>query len=179
MANPRSGAEPLPSSSYNATMDTVYLETTVVGHIAGRQHADPFVAARQQVSRDWWRNEAKHFAVIISQVVLDECGAGDPTAAAERLEVVDGLDLLESSDDVDALADALIRGKAIPPSEPRDAFHIAIAAVNGVKYLLTWNFKHIANAALRGRIEKICRDAGFAPPTICTPDELTGADENA
>ena len=85
--------------------------------------------------------------------------------------------MLESSDEVDALAEALIHGKAIPATEPRDAFHIAIAAVNGVEFLLTWNFRHIANASLRGRIEKICRDAGFDAPTICTPDELRGTND--
>jgi len=160
-------------------METVYLETTIVGHIAGRLHPDPFVAARQQVTRDWWLNHAPDFAVYISQLILDECSAGDPTAVAERLEVVDGVDMLESSDDVDALADALIAGMAIPASEPRDAFHIAISAVNGVEYLLTWNFKHIANASLRSRIEQICRDNGYEPPIICTPDELMGTEDGS
>lgn len=160
-------------------METVYLETTIVGHIAGRLHSDPFVAARQQVTRDWWCNRAPRFTLYVSQLVLDECGAGDPTAAAERFEVVEGLDLLASSDEVDALADALISGMALPASEPRDAFHIAIAAVNGVQYLLTWNFKHIANASLRSRIERICRDSGYEPPIICTPDELMGTEDGS
>ncbi len=35
-----------------------------------------------------------------------------------------------------------------------------------------WNCTHIANATLRSRIEKICRDAGYEPPVICTPEEL-------
>ncbi|HEX3872373.1 MAG TPA: hypothetical protein VHV77_18135 [Pirellulales bacterium] len=74
------------------------------------------------------------------------------------------IDLLASSSEVDALADALVAGKAIPASEPRDAFHIAVAAINGVQYLLTWNFKHIANASLRDRINLICREAGYEPP---------------
>jgi hypothetical protein len=87
------------------------------------------------------------------------------------------LDLLQSTDEVDELADALIAKKAVPASEPRDAFHIAIAAVNGVDYLLTWNYKHIANATLRTRIEQVCRGAGFEPPIICTPDELVGTDD--
>lgn len=134
-------------------MKSVYLETTIVGHLAGRLHPDGFVAARQQVTRDWWREVSTLHELFISQLVLDECSEGDPSAAAERLEVVKDIDLLESSDEVDRLADALIAGKAVPASEPRDAFHIAIAAVNGVNYLLTWNFKHIANASLRGRIE--------------------------
>lgn len=158
-------------------METVYLETTIVGHVAGRLHPDPFVAARQQVTRKWWENHATRFAVYISQLVVDECSAGDPAAAEERLEVVEGLDVLESWGEVDRLADALISGAAIPASEPRDAFHIAIAAVNGVQYLLTWNFKHIANATLRSKIERVCRDAGYEPPIICTPDELTGTED--
>ena len=77
------------------------------------------------------------------------------------------------------MADSLISGLAIPASEPRDAFHIAIAAVNGVEYLLTCNFKHIANASLRSRIERICRDAGYEPPIICTPDELMGTEDGS
>jgi hypothetical protein len=160
-------------------METVYIETTIVGHVAGRIYRDPFVAARQQVTRTWWRDDAPCYTIFISQLVLDECSDGDPSAAAERLEVVKNVDLIESSGEVDALAAALIAGKAIPVSEPRDAFHIAISAVNGVDYLLTWNFKHIANASLRGRIEQVCRDAGFDPPIICTPDELMGASDGS
>ena len=53
-----------------------------------------------------------------------------------------------------------------------DLVHVAIAAANGVEYLVTWNFRHIANAVARPLIESCCRQAGFAPPTICTPEEL-------
>ena len=100
-------------------------------------------------------------------------------AAAERLEMVKEIDLIEVPWEADELAAALIAGHAVPASEPRDALHIAISAVNGVNYLLTWNFKHIANASVRGRIEQICRDAGFEPPVICTPEELMGNDDGS
>jgi hypothetical protein len=76
------------------------------------------------------------------------------------------------------LVAALIAAKAIPKTEPRDAFPISIAATNRVKYLLTWNFTHLANAKVRQRIESVCRNAGFEPPTICTPDELMGLTED-
>ncbi len=66
-------------------------------------------------------------------------------------------------------------GDGVPSSEPRDALHISIAAVNGIKYLVTWNFRHIANAETREVIEQICRDNGYVPPLICSPDELVGA----
>ena len=39
-------------------------------------------------------------------------------------------------------------------------------------YLLTRNFTHIANAALRGKIGEACRAAGWTAPAICTPEEL-------
>lgn len=44
--------------------------------------------------------------------------------------------------------------------------------MNRMAYLMTWNFAHIANAALGGKIEETCRTAGVTPPTICTPEEL-------
>ena len=160
-------------------MDTVYVETTVVGHLTGRVHADPIIAARQAVTRQWWPNASLRYRLHVSQLVLDECAGGDPTAAKERLDAVASLALLDVTDAVDDLADRLTADGAIPPSEPRDAFHIAIAAVNGVQYLVTWNFKHIANATMRGRIESVCRDAGFEPPIICTPEELAGDDADA
>jgi hypothetical protein len=158
-------------------MDTVYLEATVVGHLAGRVHPDPIVAARQTATRTWWASESARYQLYVSQLVLDECAGGDASAAAERMRKIRSIDLLGSSTEVDGLAKSLIAGKAIPTTEPRDAFHVAIVAVNGMTYLLTWNFKHIANASLRHRIELICRDAGFEPPIICTPDELMGADD--
>lgn len=153
------------------------LKQPLVGHLTGRLLSDPIVAARQLTTRAWWTGDAVKFKPYISQLVLDECGDGDPMAAAERLQEIEAIEMLAISADVDALADALMLGKAVPTSEPRDAFHIAIAAVHGVQYLLTWNFRQIANAALRGWIEQICRDEGFEPPIICTPDELMGTDD--
>jgi predicted nucleic acid-binding protein len=155
-------------------METLYIETTIVGHLTGRLLADPIVASRQQLTRQWWAQCAGQYELYISQLVIDESGAGATSAARERLELIEALPLLDATLETDQLATALIAAKAIPETEPRDAFHISIAATSGVKYLLTWNFKHIANAILRKRIESVCRNAGFEPPTICTPDELMG-----
>ena len=60
----------------------------------------------------------------------------------------------------------------MPQNAIADSYHIAIAAVGGMDYLLTWNMTHIANAALRKRIDQVCRLFKVEPPTICTPDEL-------
>ena len=60
----------------------------------------------------------------------------------------------------------------MPRKAAEDALHIAVAAVHGVDYLLTWNCKHIANAVMRQAIERVCSEAGYEPPVICTPEEL-------
>ena len=49
---------------------------------------------------------------------------------------------------------------------------IGNVAVQRVQYLVTWNFKHIANATMRSKIEQTCRESGFDPPIICTPPEI-------
>ena len=157
------------------TKPTVYVETTVIGHLVGRLHMDTVVAGRQTVTREWWRTATANYRLYVSRLVVDECGAGDTEAAAERLAILDSLEFLTASTDSDELAQQLIAGHAIPETEPRDALHISLAAVNGIEYLLTWNFKHIANATTRTAIELICRNAGLEPPIICTPDELSEA----
>jgi len=78
--------------------------------------------------------------------------------------------------EVTALATSIVVGVPLPEKAAIDALHIAVAAVNGVEYLLTWNCKHIANPSLRPQIERTCREMGFEPPVICTPQELLEID---
>lgn len=154
---------------------TAYIETTVIGHLVGRVIGDPIVAGRQAVTRRWWPTAVTEYRLFVSKVVADECAAGDPDAASERLGILDSLEFIATSPSVDELAHRLIERFAVPKTEPRDAVHISLAAVNGLEYLVSWNFKHIVNPKTRAAIEFVCRDAGFVPPVICTPDELMEA----
>ncbi len=83
-----------------------------------------------------------------------------------------GIPVLSVGRGVTTLANTLIRTGTLPTKAQLDAVHVAIAGVNGMDYLLTWNLRHLANAAIRGKIEEVCRKAGIRPPIICTPDEL-------
>ena len=149
----------------------VYVETTIPSYLTAWPSRDLLRAAHQQVTREWWDQRAA-FDLFISPLVLIECQAGDPTAAAERLVALAGLPLLDQTGEVAALADALVREVPLPPRAGADAIHIATAAVHGMQYLLTWNCTHIANVTLRSRIEAVCRSVGCEPPLICTPQEL-------
>ena len=80
---------------------------------------------------------------------------------------------LQATEAVRALGQELISRNALPEKAGIDAYHVAIATVNGMEYLLTWNCTHIANAHTRPKIEATCRALGYEPPIICTPQELT------
>lgn len=159
-------------------METVYLETTVVGTIASRDHPDPVILLRQTATRRWWTNHRHLYGLRISDLVVAECSAGDPTAVAERLKLIVGIPLLAPNAQAELLTNALLAGKAVPESEPRDAAHIALAAVHQADFLLTWNFKHILNPHTQHLIRQICCDHGFEAATICTPEQLMEADDD-
>jgi predicted nucleic acid-binding protein len=150
---------------------SIYIETSIVSYLTARPNRDLVRAAHQEVTREWWATR-EGFDLYISQLVLDEAAAGDAGAAAQRLEALRDLPLLELTAEVTALSMHLLREAALPPKAAADAFHIAFTAVHGIDYLLTWNCTHIANATMRSKIEAICRINGIDPPVICTPLEL-------
>jgi hypothetical protein len=130
------------------------------------------MASNQQLTREWWTRRSQDFELCVSQFVLDEASLGDPEAARRRLEFLANVPLLDASDEVHILAEELYQRIPLPAKARTDSLHIAIAAVNGIDYLLTWNCTHIANATTRPIIELICRKSGHEPPIICTPQEL-------
>ncbi len=149
-----------------------YVETTIPSYLTALPSRDLLVAAHQQVTREWWEGRDA-FDIYISQLVLDEASGGDAGAAARRIEALRNVSVLDVTTEAAGLARRLLDGGGLPPEAKVDALHVAVATVHGMHYLLTWNCVHIANAARRGRIEQLCRMAGFEPPIICTPIELT------
>lgn len=65
----------------------------------------------------------------------------------------------------------------IPREKAEDALHIALAARDGMDYLLTWNFTHIHNAQMEMSIRRIVEQYGYRCPVFCSPDELIGEKE--
>ena len=92
---------------------------------------------------------------------------------------MDGIAMLPITEAAVTFADTLIRRRALPANAQNDAIHIAVSAVHGVDYLLTWNFRHLANAETRPLVREVCEQQGYASPEICTPSELMGGTEDA
>ena len=150
----------------------VYLETSVISYLTALPSRDLIRAAHQDLTHEWWQRRDR-FDLYASEAVLEEAAAGHPDPATRRLAALDGCTIVAIDARVVNLARALLEADALPAKAIVDALHVAATAVHGIEYLLTWNCKHIANAMMRGIIEKTCRDAGFEPPIICTPEELT------
>jgi hypothetical protein len=155
---------------------TVYIETTVIGHLASRLAKDPRVLADMLATRRWWDRSRHRFELRTSDIVMEEISEGDPDAAAERLAVARPLTLLPiPSPAVPDLAELLLARHALPAKARVDAYHVAVSAANSINYMLTWNCRHLANAELRERNAETCREFGYNPPIICTPPELSEA----
>lgn len=154
------------------TRAAVYLETSVISYATSRPSRDLVVAARQQITRDWLATRSMLYALYVSQLVAIEASGGDEGSAGQRAAILEGIPRLAITDAAGELAERLVRSGAVPTQAAEDALHIALAAVHGIEYLLTWNCRHIANATMRPAIESACRTAGYEPPVICTPEEL-------
>lgn len=149
----------------------VYIETSVISYLTARPSRDLVTAGQQIITHQWWAG-TDAYDLCTSQLTIDEASRGDQLAAAERLEVLGTLAVLALNEKARQLGDELVRRLAVPQKALDDAYHVAIAAVHGVNYLVTWNCKHIANLHMRALIEQVCQDAGYKPAAIGTPQEL-------
>lgn len=152
----------------------VYLEASIISYLTAYQSRDVIVLARQKITEDWWEHNRQKYELFVSDLVEQEAGAGNVLMSKRRLKIIKTLKNLATSEKAVELAEILVKRKAVPENSVADALHIAIATVEQMNFLLTWNFKHIANAQMQSKIEKVCRDEGFEPVTICTPEELLG-----
>jgi hypothetical protein len=132
-----------------------YIETTFVSSLTARPSRDVVIAGHQQTTHEWWDTRRGSYELCASQLILEEAAAGDPQAAQERLDALRPMTFLETTNAALALAKELIQAGALPAQAGSDALHIAIAATQGIPYLLTWNCRHLANATMRPRIESV------------------------
>lgn len=152
----------------------VYLETTIVSYLTARPSRDPVMHGLIGETKAWWEGRREAYELWVSDLVMLEASQGDPSAARRRQAVLRRLSSLRTDPAAQALAASLVSHLAVPPNASADALHIALAAVNRLDFLLTWNCRHIANAEKRPQLEALCQLAGFHCPIICTPLELMG-----
>ena len=152
----------------------IYIESTIPSYVVARPARDLLQAARQQLTKDWWDLKRAKHELFTSQVVLDEITDGEAAMAQQRLDVMAEIKLVDLTDEANALTKEILASGLLPADADRDAAHIALATVHEMDILLSWNCRHIANAAIQARLRRLVEKSGYALPVLCTPDELTG-----
>jgi len=157
-------------------MPKVYIETSVVSYFVGEISKNIIIAGHQASTKDFWGKLNIEIEPIISALVIKEASQGDKEKAESRIKAIEGFTVIDISIQAEDLADLLLEKNGIPKEFPEDALHVAIAAVEKIDFIATWNFKHINNPFTKNKIKQIIEDAGFSCPVLASPEELLGED---
>ena len=144
----------------------VYIETSLISYLTARPARTIIGAAQQQITQDWWEKERGNYDLRISELVIRECAADDPEAARRRLDALRNLPLLDIDDHVRAIATDLVVEGCVPQNVAEGAMHIAIAAVHGVDFILTWNSSTLQTQSFRNGLRASLKHAITLSPSF-------------
>ncbi len=151
----------------------LYLDTSVPSAFY-----DTSKPVRQLITQKWFENEALSYELYISVITVEEIGKIKNDLKKQNiteLTVKYNMKILDLSEKAKNLADEYMSRGAIPESEPQDAYHIAIATVNEIDALASWNFKHIVSINPIRKIHEINRKHNLSAVEIGTPELFGGA----
>ncbi|RLA07353.1 MAG: hypothetical protein DRQ51_06260 [Gammaproteobacteria bacterium] len=154
-------------------MQKLYIETSVVSYKVAQPSESITTMAHQIATISMWQKINK-FDVFISDTVVAEAEKGNQKQANLRIEAIKKFKVLPIDNEVKELAEKLMDKFAVPKTCPEDALHIAVAAINEIDFIITWNFKHINNPFMKNKIRLIIEKLGFECPVICSPEEFLG-----
>jgi len=146
---------------------SIYIETSVVG--AYLDNGEPF---RRDLTIRWWEHELSEYRAVVSPLVLRELDRVPEPHRTGYLNLISTLEQVELTEEAAILAEGYIARGIFHRKYLGDAVHVAVASVNKIDYLVTWNFGHLANVRRQARIRLFNTAAGFFVPQIVTPEFL-------
>lgn len=150
---------------------SIYIETTIPSYATARASTDLIIAARQTITKIFWEDERQKYDLFISQDVLDECWRGDMEVARKRLALIDGIQILENTEETDRLAENYQKLLNIPARAKTDCAHLASCVVSKIDFLLSWNCSHLGlNAYIKAR--EYNERHGLWTPLLVTPEHF-------
>jgi len=118
-------------------------------------------------------SELKDFEIFISDITLAEIdNTPDEELKTKMKEKITNFSILTSSNEIEELVKDIIQNGAINESYSEDAYHIAIAIINDMDFLLSWNFRHLVRKKTRDIVRMICTLNNLRQIEIITPAEL-------
>lgn len=157
-------------------MPAVYIETTVPSYYHESRRA-PEVRAWRAVTRRWWDHHRHTYDLWTSRFVLAELAQAPQAKSAAALALMRNVSVLDEPRELAAVADYYVAQRAMPEEAAGDAFHLAMASLHKMDFLLTWNCRHLANANKVRHLTVLNGRLGLAMPVITTPLMLIPEDE--
>lgn len=152
-------------------MKSVYVETSILSaYVDERDNIASRFQRRETIH--WWRSERNHFRLFCSELVLAELEEVIFPGQRRAIRLALSLPFLPVTDSVIDAAKCYVEHSAMPRTDIGDAYHLALASVHEVDYLLTWNCKHLANASKVEHLQTLNLRLGLATPTLLTPPML-------
>ena len=152
----------------------IYLDTSVISFL----YADD-APEKQEITIDFFDNFIKTgiYQATISEFVLQEIENTGNEKLRRKLKaaVIDyPIEIISvNEDEIQRMALAYISDGVIPPKKLLDALHVAVCTVKSINFLVSWNYKHLANINRERRILAVNLDNNYINPLrIITPIEL-------
>jgi hypothetical protein len=146
----------------------VYLDTTVPS-----AYCDDRTPERQNLTMQFWLKRLPDFQPFISDVVLTEIDGNPNVIQRNNIQkLVEDFEILNLDDESRRLARDYIERGVFSEKNLSDANHVAIAVVNNLNYLVSWNFRHLVKVNTRRLINLSNILLGFGQIEIIAPPEL-------
>ncbi len=120
------------------------------------------------------------YEVFISEVVVAEIKRAPAPVIDKLLAVIEEYapEIVEVSQPMNLLAQAYLHRRIIPAKKIEDALHVAVASVEGLDAVVTWNFQHLANLRKAELFHSVNLEMGYYKKVeIITPMEVMTYDE--
>lgn len=114
------------------------------------------------------------YEAFISEVVLREINRAPQAKAVKLRDCIKKVNPEELilDDNILSLAQEYIEKGVIPAKYEDDALHIAVASVNNLDVIVSWNFTHIVKLKTRREVSGINTLMGYKSIEICSPQEV-------
>lgn len=118
--------------------------------------------------------KTEKYEAYISEIVVLEISRAPAEVAMKLREVINSVNLIELPVDVNSqlLAKKYIEQGIIPAKYEDDALHIAIASVNNLDVIVSWNYKHIVKLKTKREVTGINALLGYKEIEIYSPLEV-------
>ncbi len=145
----------------------VFLDTSVFS-----AYFDERQPERRSLTQEFWQ-KLENFEVYTSEVTKQELEATtDPIKLEQFRELIKGIEILGISKDAEDLAGRYVEEGIVPEKFINDALQMAVATVNQIAVVLSWNFRHMVNQKVKTRINAVNVSLNYSVTEIAAPAEF-------